>query len=104
MPLVAGVLSCCVVLPLVDVLLSVVDVVLSVVARIHSPVVVPLVAGVLPLVAGISLCLKSTWKFGSSRYTKMLRWLMLRLKPVLQNLEHDWHVNIKFNSILTRTN
>ena len=25
-------------------------------------------------------------------------------KPVLQNLEHDRHVNIKFTSILTRTN
>ena len=25
-------------------------------------------------------------------------------KPILQNLEHDWHVNIKFTSILTRTN
>ena len=27
-----------------------------------------------------------------------------RPKPVLQSLEHDRHVNIKFNSILTRTN
>ena len=27
-----------------------------------------------------------------------------RPKPVLQSLEHDWHVNIKFTSILTRTN
>ena len=68
MPLVAGVLSCRVVLPLVeaivlslvDVLLSVVDVLCPVVARIHSHVVVSLVAGVLPLVAGIPLCLKST--------------------------------------------
>ena len=25
-------------------------------------------------------------------------------KPVLQNLEHDQHVNIKFTSILTQTN
>ena len=33
--------------------------------------------------------------------------LMLALsrpKPVLQSLEHDRHVNIKFISILTRTN
>ena len=27
-----------------------------------------------------------------------------RPKPILQDLEHDWHVNIKFTSILTRTN
>ena len=27
-----------------------------------------------------------------------------RPKSVLQNLEHDWYVNIKFTSILTRTN
>ena len=68
MPLVAGVLSHrvvlplveAIVLPLVDVLLSVVDVLCPVVARIHSHVVVSLVAGVLPLVAGIPLCLKST--------------------------------------------
>ncbi|KAL0008121.1 hypothetical protein SO802_009623 [Lithocarpus litseifolius] len=34
--------------------------------------------------------------YGSSRLS--------RPKPVIQNLEHDRHVNIKFTSILTQTN
>ena len=85
-PLVADILSQCVSLPLVeslvlslvDVVLFPVDVVLAVVAGINCLLLVlPLVAGVLPFVAGVlsPLHLKSTWKFGSNRYTKRLGWL-----------------------------
>ena len=84
MPLFADILSHHVSLPLVESLaLSLVsvlllrdDVLFSVETGIHSLLLVlPLVAGVLPFVALSLLHLKSTWKFGSNRYTKRLGWL-----------------------------
>ena len=63
-------------MPLVDVLLLRDDVLFPVETGIHSLLLVlPLVAGVLPFVALSLLHLKSTWKFGSSRYAKRLGWL-----------------------------
>ena len=76
MPLVADIHSHRVSLPLVESsVLSLVYVVLAVVAGTSSLLLVlPLVAGVLPFVLS-PLHLKSTWKFGSNRYTKRLGWL-----------------------------